>query len=241
MTGDCSVIVYLGPSLDRSSARRLLPADYRPPVRRGDLPASHEGTIVIVDGEFGQSLSVSPNEILRLLDGGTRVIGAGSMGALRAAELQPFGMEGCGWVFDAYASGRIIADDEVAVMFSPHDLAALTVPLVNVRSWLETSDLDARAAQRLLRVARAIFYADRSPERLFAAWEAAVGAPELRRLLRASGGAITDIKASDAALGLARAASHLEATPIRGGTPPWRPSSAPRRPAAASPSSWDGP
>jgi hypothetical protein len=207
-------IVYLGPSLDRASARQLLDADYRPPVRRGDLPVTHDGTIVIVDGEFGQSLSVSPNEILRLLDNETRIIGAGSMGALRAAELHPFGMEGCGWVFEAYAAGRIVADDEVAVMFAPDDLAALTVPLVNVRRWLderlEACDVTTRQAQALLRIARGVFYADRTPERLLAAWERAIGPHELRRLLRKSGGSITDVKAADAALALARVASSAE-------------------------------
>jgi hypothetical protein len=202
-------IVYLGPSLPRDEAERLLVADYRPPVRRGDLPDRFDGVVVIIDGEFGQSLSVSPNEILSLLDRGTRVIGAASMGALRAVELHPFGMEGCGWIFEAYRAGRIVADDEVALMFCPFDLVPLTVPLVNVRRWLErleeAGEVDAAIAQRLLARARRLFYADRSEERLRREWEEVVGPTELRRLLLAVDQGITDVKADDARLALAMA------------------------------------
>jgi TfuA protein len=210
------VIVYLGPTLPLSEAQALLEADYRPPVKRGDLPRSFDGTIVIIDGEFGQSLSVSPNELLRLLDGGTRVIGASSMGALRAAELHPYGMRGCGWIFDAYVDGRLIADDEVAVTYSPLDLTALTVPLVNVRVWLDrleaANQIDGATARLLLARARRIFYADRTHEYLLKEWEEAIGAERLHWILLASGEGITDIKAADAraALAVARDAIGLE-------------------------------
>ena len=202
--------VYLGPSLPLAEAERLLVADYHPPIRRGDLPTRYDGTVIIIDGEFGQSLSVSPNEILRLLDIGTRVIGASSMGALRAAELYPFGMEGCGWVFEAYHSGRIEADDEVALAYSPLDLQPLTVPLVNVRCWLEQLQaagyIDPNRARCLLGRARRVFYGDRTEERLRREWEQLVGPERLRRLYLALGGGITDIKAVDARLVLAVAA-----------------------------------
>ena len=79
MTVTTPPIVYLGPSLPLATAQRILRADYRPPVKRGDLPRQHDGVIVIIDGEFGQNLSVSPKEILRLLDSGAMVIGAASM------------------------------------------------------------------------------------------------------------------------------------------------------------------
>jgi hypothetical protein len=210
LTSEPRPIVYLGPSLPLDEATRLLEADYRPPVKRGDLPHEFDGTIVMIDGEFGQSLSVSPNEVLRLLDQGTRVLGASSMGALRAAELYPYGMQGCGWIFDAYMSGRLIADDEVAVTYSPLDLTALTVPLVNVRAWVErletAGQIDGPTARLLLARARRIFYADRTEEHLFAEWGAVIGTDKLQRALLASGGHITDIKAEDArhALALAR-------------------------------------
>ena len=62
-------LVDLGPSLPVARAETLLAADYRPPVKRGDLPTSYDGTIVMIDGELSQSLSASPKEILCLLDG----------------------------------------------------------------------------------------------------------------------------------------------------------------------------
>jgi TfuA protein len=204
-------IVYLGPSLPKAEAERLLAAEYRPPVRRGDLPASCPGrAVLIIDGEFGQSRSVSPKEILRLLDQGTRVIGASSMGALRAAELRPFGMEGCGWVFEAYHSGRIVRDDEVALTYSPLDLEPLTVPLVNVRYWLESLQsrglLETATARRMLRLIQRLFFAERTPGRIQALFEEVAGTARFQELLRATGGAITDIKAADAQLALTRAA-----------------------------------
>jgi hypothetical protein len=202
-------IIYLGPSLSLQRARRVLAADYRPPVRRGDLPERYDGTVIIIDGEFRQSLSVSPNEILRLLDRGTRVVGAASMGALRAVELGPFGMLGVGWVYEAYRSGRIDADDEVAVTYALETFRCLTVPLVNVRRWLEllqtSGQVDSLTARRLLAAARAQFYADRTEAALLSSWERAVGREELRRLLRAGGGCITNVKAQDAELVLALA------------------------------------
>jgi hypothetical protein len=195
-------IVYLGPSMRVSEARQILEADYRPPIKRGDLPAQFDGTIVIIDGEFGQNLSVSPNEILRLLDQGTTVAGASSMGALRAAELHPCGMQGHGWIFQQYLSGRIVSDDEVALTFSPFDLQPVTIPLVNVRYWLEQlevrGEVDRRTANRMLAAARRVFYADRTEQRLKSELEKVVGSEELRRLYGVFGNGITDIKAADA-------------------------------------------
>ena len=94
-----TAVVFLGPSLNQQEARPLLDAEYRPPVKRGDLEdLAGFDTVVIIDGQFGQSLSVTPKEILALIDSGVSVVGASSMGALRAAELDSFGMKGVGWV-----------------------------------------------------------------------------------------------------------------------------------------------
>jgi hypothetical protein len=138
-------VVFLGPSLDRESASRLLPgAEFRPPIRRGDLEtllADPPTAIGIVDGEFYQSLSVSPKEILPFLRSGVPVCGSSSMGALRAAELCGYGMTGIGTVFDWFQRGRLWADDEVAMTFCPSTLRPLSESLVNFRVAL-------RAAQR---------------------------------------------------------------------------------------------
>lgn len=89
------------------------------------------------------------------------------MRAFRTAELAPYGIRGCGWVFETYRSGRIIADDEVAVTYSPEDLSCLTVPLVIVRRWLECLEMrglvDPPTSRRLLAKARRLFYAGPDP------------------------------------------------------------------------------
>ena len=88
-------LVFLGPSLARIEAEALCRAEYHPPIRRGDL-ANYAGSarriIAIVDGEFFQSLAVSPNEVLSAMEAGHSLFGAASMGALRAAELACLGM-----------------------------------------------------------------------------------------------------------------------------------------------------
>lgn len=205
-------IVYLGPSLDRAEAERLIDAEFRPPVRRGDL-ASHGAArvVVILDGEFGQSFSVSPKEILRSLDRGFTVIGASSMGALRAAELAPFGMAGHGWVYEAYRSGKIEGDDEVALLYSPPAGPAVTVPLVNVRCWLERAQAAGAIAdglrRKVLRRVRQIYFGDRTPSRLERELRSTLSSKDLAALLETGNGAITDVKAEDARVTLSYVAS----------------------------------
>ena len=115
-------------------------------------------------------------------------------------------MEGCGWIFEAYRSGHVTADDEVALMYSPFDMTPLTIPLICVRRWLEelvtAGHLDSMTARRLLGRTRQLFFADRSEERLLLELEKVVGPARLQGLLSVSGGAITDVKAADARLAL---------------------------------------
>lgn len=56
----------------------------------------------IVDGSFHQTRAVRHKEILALIDAGVTVLGAASMGALRAAELDTYGMIGVGRVYDDF-------------------------------------------------------------------------------------------------------------------------------------------
>ncbi|GAA2531006.1 MULTISPECIES: TfuA-like protein [Streptomyces] len=131
--------VYAGPSLDAEAVHSLLPdAVVHPPIRHGDLTASPAGAgdrVVVLDGQFFQSASVRHKEICEVIARGAAVYGAASMGALRAAELGPYGMTGSGIVYRLYASGLIERDDEVALMHTEPDAGsrALTVALVSVR------------------------------------------------------------------------------------------------------------
>ena len=91
------IIVFLGPSLDLSAAEKILPAEYRPPAKRGDLLAAvADGAdiICLIDGVFHQDCAVAHREILTAVKKGIKVVGASSMGALRAAEMDTLGMTG---------------------------------------------------------------------------------------------------------------------------------------------------
>jgi hypothetical protein len=108
--------------LPYTEAEKILSADYFPPASRGDIYriiASGVRTIVLIDGVFHSTRSVWQREILDALGDGIEVLGASSMGALRAAELHPFGMAGHGTIFEWYKNGLIEGDDEVAPLPRP--------------------------------------------------------------------------------------------------------------------------
>lgn len=169
------VAVFLGPSLPRARAERVLPANYYPPVRRGDvyrLLGSGVRVIVIIDGVFHLTTPVWPREIAAALAMGIVVIGASSMGALRAAELYDLGMIGVGEVFDAYRSGRIDGDDEVALLHADeeHGYRAQSEPLINIRHNVARAVarglLDAGTADDVLASVKASFFGERSYDAL---------------------------------------------------------------------------
>jgi len=181
-----SVFVFLGPSLPLAEARRILDAVYLPPVSMGDiyrLMAREPRVIAIIDGLFEQTPAVWHKEILFALSRGVRVLGASSMGALRAAELAAFGMEGVGEVFEAFHRGELEDDDEVAVA---HASAAdghrsLSDAMVNLRAGLrdarDAGRISGTSHDRLLAAGKAIYYPERSWPALFAA-AAGLGIPD---------------------------------------------------------------
>lgn len=133
-------VVFAGPSLpDAPDHARA--AIVRGPAALGDVAkAVLEGAAVIgiVDGYFENIASVWHKEILYALSQGVRIMGAASMGALRAAECAPYGMIGIGAIYAAYASGEIVDDDAVGQVHGPAELdyIPLTEPLVNMRATL---------------------------------------------------------------------------------------------------------
>jgi hypothetical protein len=176
MTDIIDTVVFLGPSLEWREAMERLQARYLPPVRRGDLPraiADGARAIGMIDGEFGQSLAVSVMEIRAALQGGVKIWGGASMGALRAVECQAVGMRGVGWIFKKFADGSLRADDEVALLFDARDYRPLTIPLVNVR-WaiqnaIEAGVLPPAAEEELVRVVRKVGFKSRTYDRLLSA------------------------------------------------------------------------
>jgi TfuA protein len=163
-----SIHVFMGMSLSHGEACKILQAEYHPPVRRGDLPAlpSDVKLVGIVDGVFQSESSVGHREILELMRKGVTVVGGGSMGALRAMELEDMGMIGVGRVFHMYRDGIIEGDDEVALVFDPEDCTPLSEPLVNIRHFLAEAVrreiLEEGEADELISEMRSVFYPRRN-------------------------------------------------------------------------------
>lgn len=203
------VIIFLGPSLDKASAREILDAAYLPPARRGDIPAAVDAgarIIGLIDGVFFQDCAVAHREILTALRAGVRVIGASSMGALRAAELDSLGMEGIGEVYRAYRDGRLVADDEVALIFDPESFIPLSEPMVNIRATLqravECGVIDADAACVLLEKGRALYFPERTYPALADAAEPEIGTEAAARFLAFAEEHAVDRKREDAVAAL---------------------------------------
>ena len=215
-------IVFLGPSMPHAAARKILDADYRPPAARGDIfrcLGTGVRRIALIDGVFHATPSVWQREILAAIDEGIEVLGASSMGALRAAELAPFGMIGCGTIFGWYRDGVIDGDDEVALLHGDADSSwrALSEPLVTVRATLARAVSQGRLgrddAEALLADAKRTFYPQRSLRQLVAG-QSGRGWSEPRRhqVERALAEARVDLKRADAELLLWRCATSAPAT-----------------------------
>ncbi|GAA1956833.1 TfuA-like protein [Amycolatopsis minnesotensis] len=185
--------LFVGPSLpDAVDLARDSPIEVLPPVAAGDLirlPARAGDVVGIVDGYFHQIGTVRHKEVLALLSDGVRVLGASSMGALRAAELDSFGMEGIGGIYADYRDGRLEADDEVTLLHSTpeEDYRALSEPLVCMRATLsravEDGVCDRATASRLVAVLAGWPFGRRSYDGLAAAGrEAGIGVEAAREI-----------------------------------------------------------
>ena len=164
------VVVFLGPTLAHEDARTVLDAEYLPPAGHGDVLRAalrRPRVIGLVDGVFERVPAVWHKEILFALSEGVHVYGAASMGALRAAELDVFGMRGVGGVYRAYAEGVLEDDDEVAVAHADaeHGFRALSDSMVDVRATLDAAVchgvVTEETAAVILGRVKATFYADR--------------------------------------------------------------------------------
>lgn len=205
------IVVFLGPSLDRDHAGRLLPATFFPPAKRGDITAAAAGgarIITLIDGVFFQNDAVGHREILDAITEGIHVIGASSMGALRAAELEVLGMEGVGEIFCLYRDGVLTSDDEVALIYDPETFLPLSEPLINIRCTLrkaeEAGALCHDTAELLLETARSLYFPERTWEAIMARAEDRISRDEWERLPAVLSRFMVDKKREDAVLALER-------------------------------------
>ena len=166
-----SIIIFTGPTLSVPEARKELDAEYLPPAAQGDVyRASQESpqVIGIIDGYFERVPSVWHKEILWAMSLGIHVFGSASLGALRAAELADFGMEGVGAIFEMYRDGTLEDDDEVAVVHTTEEFGfrAGSEAMVDIRCTLakavEHCVVSAGTASALQSLAKSMFYPDRN-------------------------------------------------------------------------------
>lgn len=117
-------VIFLGPSLSRDKARKILNADYRPPAKKGDLLQlilKEVNIVGLIDGYFLQDYPPTPIEVYNLVrKRNVKVLGSSSLGALRAVELGKYGMIGIGKIFRLFRDGILESDDEVAVTFTDY-------------------------------------------------------------------------------------------------------------------------
>lgn len=167
-----TVCVFVGPTLRPEEVEAALPgAMCLPPVAQGDVyraAASHPRAVGIIDGYFSGAPSVWHKEILWALSEGVHVFGSASMGALRAAEMHPYGMRGVGRIFEAFRDGVLEDDDEVAVVHGPPETGFLAAsePMVNIRATLDRAEalgvLGTPSRAALEAIAKAKFFPHRT-------------------------------------------------------------------------------
>lgn len=168
-------IAFVGPSLPDASQFAGTDIEIRPPACQGDvMRAVADGATVIglIDAQFEYVAPVWHKELLFALSNDIQVLGAASMGALRAAECAHFGMIGVGRIFEDYMSGLRVDDADVALLHGPAELnyLALTVPIVSVDATMQKARnlglLSHQQCGAISAAARSVYFKDRSWKRI---------------------------------------------------------------------------
>lgn len=221
-----TTMVFVGPTLPAAEVAARLPgAIIVPPVAVGEVLRLLRGRrpparLAIIDGYFERMAAVWHKELLLALERGIAVWGAASMGALRAAELAPFGMRGVGTIYRAFARGTLVADDEVAVAHLPaaYGYRSTSDALVNLRDGIARAPgLTDRTRAALVELARARFYRERSWAQLLT--DARAAKLPARQLATLAAWPKPDRKAADARL-LLRALARDRSRPRPGSRVP---------------------
>ena len=161
-------IVYLGPTLNREEASKILDADYRDPAKKGDflrlsLTSDEKKYVGFIDGVFLHDYPPSPIEVYHLATRkNIELIGASSLGALRAVELEKFGMKGIGKIFQLFKKGILNADDEVAVTFVRDKNILQSEALIDIRFNLflayKKGIITKQTKKRFVKIAKNIYF-----------------------------------------------------------------------------------
>ena len=167
-------VIFAGPSLppQRGPLARSISTGARRSARASFIGrrSTRPAVIGIIDGYFEVTPTVWHKEILWAMAQGVHVFGAASIGALRAAELDVFGMKGIGRIYEDFRDGVLDDDDEVAVLHGPAELGypPLTEAMVNIRATLRAAEgegiVSAGLGAKLTGIAKSLFYKERNYE-----------------------------------------------------------------------------
>lgn len=199
--------VFAGPSL--CGARDFSGIDCFGPIAMGGVFRAVDAgyaRIGIVDGVFGNVPSVWHKEILFALSEGVEVVGAASMGALRAVELAGLGMRGLGRIYRMFLCGAWTDDDEVAVLHAPAELGfkPLSDAMANIRFTLRRLSrggwMDRDVEIALIAGMKARHFSARTRDALREEAEQLVGASAAAGLMERYEREYVDAKGKDAAM-----------------------------------------
>jgi hypothetical protein len=167
-------VLFVGPSL-HGETPDTTGMEVRSPARQGDIARAvldGAGAIGLIDGYFDAVAAPWHKEILFALGRGVTMLGASSMGALRAAECAAFGMRAVGAIANDYLSGTLDDDAAVAISHGPAELGypPLSEPLVNVKPTLDRllalHLISAAEHRHLWERAGRLYFKDRTVEAL---------------------------------------------------------------------------
>lgn len=172
-------ILFVGPTLHGAVFNHTI-AEYpdiicRGPAKQGDIAEAvlnGATAIGLIDGRYEDVAAPWHKEILFALSKQVYVLGAGSLGALRAAECCSFGMIGVGEIFERLCRGEIVDDSDVAQIHGPAELdyLPLSEPRVNIEATFRY--LAARGTitsvqfEHLNQIAQSIFFKELVFERV---------------------------------------------------------------------------
>ena len=156
-------IIYLGPSGHNIERGSELLEDWlvKPPCQQADIINDIENfnpeKICIVDGLYKTIPAPWHKEILIAIENGIRVDGVGSLGALRAAELDEYGMSGYGWIYDFIKKNEPVDDSLVALLhmdemndFKPITYAKIEIIYIFIAQYLKTESNDDQKINGLI-------------------------------------------------------------------------------------------
>jgi hypothetical protein len=173
-----TAVVFLGPTLALEEARDVADAIYLPPAAQGSVIAAVQryspDVILVIDGVFHSEPALRHKELLWAMAHGIVILGAASMGALRAAELYP-AMQGVGLIYRWYRRFSCLPDDAVAVIHAPVELGSSALTLAHIdlrltaRAAVRQGKLGAAEANAIVDTSSRLNFRERTLERIIGA------------------------------------------------------------------------